>query len=220
MNDGSVSASPCHRSAPQGTGSLGNHEFGALGAQDGGAIAALIACLPPLDPNSIYCNLLQATHLAPICIKAERRGPSTGGYQTIVCPSIRRPCSSGKSRCTNAHAALPGPDHAGSVVPSLPGGGRPAVHHDRDAVKRGVAAQVRRLCPQPPSVRCISNDSPARRGWTFDNTYSRQRDDSIRANSTRGEPTCRLVAVSSISNWRWRLLKCAGLRHPGGFELG
>ena len=84
MNDGSVSASPCHRSAPQGTGSLRNHEFGALGAQDCGAIAALIACCPPLDPNSIYCNLLQATHFAPICIKAERRGPLDGwisGYR-------------------------------------------------------------------------------------------------------------------------------------------
>lgn len=47
-------------------------------------IADLIASCPPLDTNSLYCNLLQATHFAETCIKAERGGVLEGwisGYR-------------------------------------------------------------------------------------------------------------------------------------------
>ncbi|MCP5162129.1 MAG: diaminobutyrate acetyltransferase [Hahellaceae bacterium] len=37
---------------------------------DGAAVHALIANTPPLDPNSLYCNLLQCTHFAQSSIKA------------------------------------------------------------------------------------------------------------------------------------------------------
>lgn len=39
---------------------------------DGSAVAALIAACPPLDGNSVYCNLLQCTHFADTCVLAEQ----------------------------------------------------------------------------------------------------------------------------------------------------
>lgn len=43
-------------------------------AEDGAGITALIAACPPLDQNSAYCNLLQASHFAETCRVAERDG--------------------------------------------------------------------------------------------------------------------------------------------------
>lgn len=40
-------------------------------AADGRAVHDLIARCPPLDPNSLYCNLLQCTHFAATCVVAE-----------------------------------------------------------------------------------------------------------------------------------------------------
>lgn len=40
-------------------------------AADGGAVHDLIARCPPLDTNSLYCNLLQCTHFAETCVVAE-----------------------------------------------------------------------------------------------------------------------------------------------------
>lgn len=80
----SVSASPGDRSVPLGTGTMSGFEFSEPTAEDAGAIAELIASCPPLDPNSLYCNLLQSTHFARTCIKAERRGILEGwvsGYR-------------------------------------------------------------------------------------------------------------------------------------------
>ncbi len=39
-------------------------------ANDGHAVHELIARCPPLDTNSLYCNLLQCTHLADTCVVA------------------------------------------------------------------------------------------------------------------------------------------------------
>ena len=36
-------------------------------AADGRAVHDLVAACPPLDPNSLYCNLLQCTHFAATC---------------------------------------------------------------------------------------------------------------------------------------------------------
>ena len=41
---------------------------------DGPAIHDLIARCSPLDPNSLYCNLLQCSHFASTCILAEQDG--------------------------------------------------------------------------------------------------------------------------------------------------
>jgi len=46
--------------------------------QDGVAINGLIAACPPLDQNSVYCNLLQCTDFADTCIVAERAGRIVG----------------------------------------------------------------------------------------------------------------------------------------------
>lgn len=51
---------------------------------DGVAIWDLIAACPPLDQNSVYCNLLQCTDFAGTCIVAERDGDLVGwisGYR-------------------------------------------------------------------------------------------------------------------------------------------
>jgi L-2,4-diaminobutyric acid acetyltransferase len=40
--------------------------------EDGSKVHALVATCPPLDPNSLYCNLLQCTHFAETCVFAER----------------------------------------------------------------------------------------------------------------------------------------------------
>ncbi|MEG6508347.1 diaminobutyrate acetyltransferase [Methyloligella sp. 2.7D] len=55
--------------------------------EDGPEITALIAACPPLDTNSAYCNLLQASHFAPTCIVAEREGRILGWISAYRPPS-------------------------------------------------------------------------------------------------------------------------------------
>lgn len=43
-------------------------------ANDGHAVHELIGRCPPLDPNSIYCNLLQCTHFSETCVLATSSG--------------------------------------------------------------------------------------------------------------------------------------------------
>lgn len=38
----------------------------------GAKLFSLVSQCPPLDPNSMYCNLLQCSHFADTCIAAER----------------------------------------------------------------------------------------------------------------------------------------------------
>lgn len=47
-------------------------------AEDGPAVWRLISACPPLEPNSLYCNLLQCTHFAGTCILAEQNGEIVG----------------------------------------------------------------------------------------------------------------------------------------------
>ena len=61
-----------------------DHIFRSPSAQDAAAVAALIAACPPLDANSLYCNLLQCTHFASTCVLALRDGRLDGwisGYR-------------------------------------------------------------------------------------------------------------------------------------------
>lgn len=43
-------------------------------ATDGMPIHKLVKACPPLDPNSVYCNLLQCHHFAETAVVAERSG--------------------------------------------------------------------------------------------------------------------------------------------------
>ena len=49
-------------------------------ASDGMAINALIAACPPLDTNSVYCNLLQASHFSETSIMANTEGDQLVGF--------------------------------------------------------------------------------------------------------------------------------------------
>lgn len=69
----------------------GGHRFRSPCADDAAAVAALIAASPPLDPNSLYCNLLQCTHFAGTCVLAERDGAIEGwasGYRLPDNPDV------------------------------------------------------------------------------------------------------------------------------------
>ncbi|ONF44371.1 diaminobutyrate acetyltransferase [Marinobacter lutaoensis] len=51
---------------------------------DGFRLHQLVAECPPLDPNSIYCNLLQCSHFADTAVAAEKDGELVGfisGYR-------------------------------------------------------------------------------------------------------------------------------------------
>ena len=56
----------------------GGLDFVAPGADDGPDVHALIAACPPLDQNSVYCNLLQCTHFADTCVAVKRDGRLVG----------------------------------------------------------------------------------------------------------------------------------------------
>lgn len=47
-------------------------------AEDGIVVHELISRCPPLDQNSIYCNLIQCTHFAETCVLAEKAGALVG----------------------------------------------------------------------------------------------------------------------------------------------
>lgn len=75
--------SVCHP-APAAERKRTEHTFRSPVAKDASAIWNLVGSCPPLDPNSLYCNLLQCTHFAGTCIVAERDGRIEGwisGYR-------------------------------------------------------------------------------------------------------------------------------------------
>ena len=55
-------------------------------ATDGRAVKALIDSCPPLDSNSLYCNLLQCTHFAATCALAEVDGRPVGFASGYLVP--------------------------------------------------------------------------------------------------------------------------------------
>lgn len=56
-------------------------------ASDGAAIHRLIAHCPPLDSNSLYCNLLQCTHFADTSVLAEQQGKTAGFISGYLIPT-------------------------------------------------------------------------------------------------------------------------------------
>lgn len=53
---------------------------------DGAALHRLVAACPPLDPNSIYCNLLQCTHFNDTAICAKQQGEMVGFISGYLIP--------------------------------------------------------------------------------------------------------------------------------------
>jgi L-2,4-diaminobutyric acid acetyltransferase len=68
-----------------GERSGGGLEFSSPTADDGLAVHRLIAACPPLDQNSVYCNLLQCTHFADTCV-AVKRGDQLVGWISAYRP--------------------------------------------------------------------------------------------------------------------------------------
>lgn len=54
---------------------------------DGFALNQLIVASPPLDPNSVYCNLLQCTHFSDTAIAAELDNELVGFVSGYVLPA-------------------------------------------------------------------------------------------------------------------------------------
>lgn len=56
-------------------------------AEDGYALNRLVAACPPLDSNSVYCNLLQCTHFRDTCLAAEQDGQLVGFVSAYIPPA-------------------------------------------------------------------------------------------------------------------------------------
>lgn len=57
------------------------------GKADGFALHQLVAACPPLDPNSVYCNLLQCSHFADTAVAAELNGELVGFISGYMPPA-------------------------------------------------------------------------------------------------------------------------------------
>lgn len=60
-------------------------------SEDGLTLHRLVAASPPLDTNSVYCNLLQCSHFADTGIAAEQDGTLVGfisGYRKPTAPGV------------------------------------------------------------------------------------------------------------------------------------
>lgn len=55
--------------------------------EDGYALNRLVSASPPLDPNSIYCNLLQCSHFKDTAIAAELDGELVGFVSGYIPPT-------------------------------------------------------------------------------------------------------------------------------------
>lgn len=55
-------------------------------SSDGYAINQLIEACPPLDTNSVYCNLLQCSHFSDTCVVAELDGEIVGWVSAYLEP--------------------------------------------------------------------------------------------------------------------------------------
>jgi L-2,4-diaminobutyric acid acetyltransferase len=54
--------------------------------EDGRAAHQLIGCCPPLDTNSMYCNLLQCSHFAETSVAAQMGGELVGFVSGYIIP--------------------------------------------------------------------------------------------------------------------------------------
>lgn len=56
------------------------------GAHDGSALHQLVRACPPLDENSVYCNLLQCTHFAETSVVGEADGELACAISAYLVP--------------------------------------------------------------------------------------------------------------------------------------
>ncbi len=56
-------------------------------AEDGYPLNKLVENSPPLDPNSVYCNLLQCTHFADTSVAVEEDGQLVGFISAYIPPA-------------------------------------------------------------------------------------------------------------------------------------
>lgn len=56
-------------------------------AEDGASLFDLVERCAPLDPNSLYCNLLQCTHMAETCVAAIQDENLVGFFSGYVLPT-------------------------------------------------------------------------------------------------------------------------------------
>ncbi|RMF09737.1 MAG: diaminobutyrate acetyltransferase [Alphaproteobacteria bacterium] len=63
-----------------------NYELRPPKPEDGISVSRLISACPPLDENSLYCNLLQCSHFAQTCALAEHRGGIDGFVSGYIPP--------------------------------------------------------------------------------------------------------------------------------------
>ena len=61
-------------------------EFRNLAPTDGMALHRLVRACPPLDPNSLYCNLLQCSHFQDTSIAAISNGDLVGSVTGYLIP--------------------------------------------------------------------------------------------------------------------------------------
>ncbi len=55
--------------------------------KDGASVAKLIKACPPLDTNSVYCNLLQCLHFSSTSVAVEKDGRLVGFVSGYVIPN-------------------------------------------------------------------------------------------------------------------------------------
>ncbi|MFV8781356.1 diaminobutyrate acetyltransferase [Microbulbifer sp. SA54] len=55
-------------------------------SEDGASVHQLIGSCPPLDENSLYCNLLQASHFSATSVAAELNGELVGFISGYIIP--------------------------------------------------------------------------------------------------------------------------------------
>ncbi len=63
-----------------------SHAFRARRTADAVRVHDLVARCPPLDANSLYCNLLQCSHFSETCVVAERNGDLHGWVSGYIRP--------------------------------------------------------------------------------------------------------------------------------------
>lgn len=59
-------------------------------SEDGASLFDLVERCAPLDPNSLYCNLLQCTHMAETCVAAIQGGNLVGFSSGYLLPTNAR----------------------------------------------------------------------------------------------------------------------------------
>jgi len=78
---------PNSQESEEPNSSSGELLFARPQAVDGMRVHDLIAACPPLDPNSIYCNLLQCHHFADTSVKVEQDGELVGFISGFIPPA-------------------------------------------------------------------------------------------------------------------------------------